>query len=76
MGKPSLNGCSTSILVISIYNVVHALCAASPPWPKDPLRMKLKEEIWRGGVMGRLIGLKFYFPFPILLSPILFLILI
>jgi hypothetical protein len=35
----------------------------SPLGPKDPLRVKVQEEIKRVGVMGRPIGLTSHFPF-------------
>jgi hypothetical protein len=42
-----------------------------PPWPKDPLRVKVQKEIGRVGVMGRPIGMTFHFPFLSLFSPII-----
>jgi hypothetical protein len=46
-----------------------SLCI-SLSWPKDPLRMKMKEEIGRvgGGVRGRPTTMTLHFPFLNLLS--------
>jgi hypothetical protein len=45
--------CLVLILEISSTMQLMALSMHPPPCPKDPLRVKLHEEIGRAGVMGR-----------------------
>jgi hypothetical protein len=46
-------GLNLFIMAISTYNTTDSLCASSSPWTKDPLGVKLHEEIGTIEVMRR-----------------------
>jgi hypothetical protein len=70
MGKPTSNGCSVYFDNLWLQ-CFHGSLSSSSPWPKDPLRMKVKgnRESWGN---GKAKGMTFHFPFLTLFSPIFF----
>jgi hypothetical protein len=64
MGKPALNGAQSIHLDNLWYNDIHS----SPPWTKEHLRMRVREEIGELGGKGKPTTVALHFPFLILLS--------